>query len=1577
MANKISLEVELKSKLEQSKSDLSSLKKEKVFNGPAGEKTLTKINGLLQRLESVDLKGLKGPELTKFLTELSKLRSMLDSSSRTLTAYTDAFKKQQDVVNDAVKNLNKQKELKSEKLKAKKEALSNVNLKGHTYFNKKTAREVTNIDTIVDLMNSDGLEIRGLTGKKAVTADNQKKILENTGLNKYANASKEYEIAKQEVATQETNVKTEKLNLEKVSNPTEIHPVTEQVQQNSASTERFISNIRQQEDEQDESYIKETTDAINKQIPAIEKQTSSLGKAFKQFTIYNIAVRSVKTALREAVQTVKELDKYLTEQAMVTGMTREQTYGLVKSYQNLALQCGATTKEIAQVATEYMKQGKSIQESLTLTEAAVKAAKVARVSVGDSVNYLTTALNGFRLSAEDAMKVSDKFAAVAAASATDYDELAIALSKVASQANLAGMSIDYTTALLTKGLETTREAPETMGTALKTIIARMRELGDYGETLGGDTDINKVESQLAYVGIALRDQQGELRSTEEVLDELGHKWDTLNKNQQAALAKALAGTRQQSRLIAMMDDYERVIELQEISERSAGATAAQAETYLDGIEAALNNIQVSWEKIVMTVSDSEFIIGILQFVGDTLDKIGNFLSTDFGLIATLTMVGILTTTALGNKLKEIELSKLQQKFNILKQKSLASENIASQKLVVTEKKKALAEAEAALVQVEKNKATLSELKAKRAILAAEGKSTAAADSAIAMLEAEIKMNEQAVQQATEELNQEELKLSMYEKENELLNAQESLVSRIFTGFSALSAPLMMVITLWKTISGLITMVGAKQDAQHKKTMAQKLQENSMNATVAAGKIIGNLGVWGIPLAIAVAAALAGVALAIGAGIKNAQANSTEGTVDKINELGNEIYKLTEKANELDKIGDSFDEIDKKIIKTNEDLEEMSSLLGQAADKLDEEEKKIYESLTTDKQKREYIEQIEQESRDKANNNRTEIIKRFARLNNSDKERILNSKNNAEYLGVQSQIYAINNSELYNYIDFLETTTDITTEHSSAVRQLTQNILEEMTAEEAWSFAQERNAEKLINLTKSVESLKIKLQDLSGTPYEVNVADALTSDDYTLKEKVKAYQSALMNISDTSAQAAFKTVYSQYEYFSDLTDNALDFLDKKGLGGDKLNELGEGWKVLQKAGVDISEETWKNKFKFYIEALAETQGDVLQATKSVFGTYLRGNEKALNAFVSAYGNVIQVGILNMGQEMDKIKNTVNSFYEKALDWNEMSESDKAEFLQDNADLFAGDGGKKLLRAFETGDYNQIAMALENNEGLLKRIEDQKEKVRQELIIEEARTGEDRNNAYIAQLKQYQNYLNDTVNLFKASLEARLQQEQEQLDEYRSYLEEQQEALEESLTKRKEAYEKYFDEVNQEEEDNDYEEEANQLVTNLSKLASSTNAASIQQTKELEQQLKELEEERLKELRERAQEAILENMDDTIEEINEKFSKLLESNQALLVAMQGELKDPLSFVTDLISNKIEQGATALEVEDFISSLQTTYDSVLDDNVNWDAISVREENNQLFLTVNGTDIKLDTSNEQNLYAAIMRALTEVGLR
>ena len=457
--------------------------------------------------------------------------------------------------------------------------------------------------------------------------------------------------------------------------------------------------------------------AITNLSASINKQQSVLRKAAKAFTVYSTIVRIAKSALREAAATITELDKSLTEQARVTGRTRDQAYSLLTTYQNMAQVVGATTKEVAEASSEFIKQGKSIQDALTLSKAAVSAAKVAGISVGDSINYLTTALNGFKLSAEEARKVSDKFAAVASASASGYNEIAIALSKVASQANLAGRSIDYTTALLTTGLEVTREAPETMGTALKTIVARRREISDYGKTLEDDVDLNNVQTQLGYIGIQLTNQQGELRSTQDVLDELGKKWSTLNSNQQAAVAKALAGTRQQSRLIAMMDNYERVQELQQISERSAGATAAQLTKYREGLEASRNNLKVAWEKIVESFANSDFFIGLINSATTLLDIFNKLTQNEFVKGTIFAAVGVALANVIAKKKITNDLAK--EELELETQQRIDS--IKAQQKAIEDQKKAEVDQKIAIQQraYQEAQAHLDDLKAQKDSLEAD------------------------------------------------------------------------------------------------------------------------------------------------------------------------------------------------------------------------------------------------------------------------------------------------------------------------------------------------------------------------------------------------------------------------------------------------------------------------------------------------------------------------------------------------------------------------------------------------------------------------------------------------------------------------------------------------------------------------------------------------------------------------------------------------------------------------------------------------------------------------------------------
>ena len=206
------------------------------------------------------------------------------------------------------------------------------------------------------------------------------------------------------------------------------------------------------------------------------------------------------------------------------------------------------------------RSGKSLTDVIKLTTAAAKAARVAGISAEESANYLTAAVNGFGLAADQALAVSDRFAALAASSASSYEELATGLSKFAAQANVAGISIDFALGMLAKGVETTREAPETIGTALKTVIARMRELSDFGKTMEDGMNLNRVETALRHVGVQLTNNNGEFKDMQSVLTNVGNVWSTLNTTQQASVAVALAGTRQQSRLIAIMNDFDRTLE---------------------------------------------------------------------------------------------------------------------------------------------------------------------------------------------------------------------------------------------------------------------------------------------------------------------------------------------------------------------------------------------------------------------------------------------------------------------------------------------------------------------------------------------------------------------------------------------------------------------------------------------------------------------------------------------------------------------------------------------------------------------------------------------------------------------------------------------------------------------------------------------------------------------------------------------------------------------------------------------------------------------------------------------------------
>ena len=366
---------------------------------------------------------------------------------------------------------------------------------------------------------------------------------------------------------------------------------------------------------------------------------------FSAAQMINVVIRS----LRNAFTVIKDLDKAMTETAVVTNYTVADMWKQLPEYTKTANELGATTKGAYETMTLFYQQGLDQQQAFQLGTETMKMARIAGLDYAEATDRMTNALRGFNMELNDvsSQRVNDVYSNLAAKSASNVDELSTAMTKTASIAHAANMEFETTAAFLAQIIETTRESAETAGTALKTVIARFSEvkkLYSEGELTGQDEegeeiDVNRVSTALRAAGVDLNEYLTGAKGLDEVFIELASKWDNLDLVTQRYIATMAAGSRQQSRFIALMQDYDRQTELVSIAQNSAGASAEQFNKTLDSLEAKLNQLSNAWNEFTMHLMDSSFLKGIIDGLTRLIEGINSLIDATGGLGVALTGLG--------------------------------------------------------------------------------------------------------------------------------------------------------------------------------------------------------------------------------------------------------------------------------------------------------------------------------------------------------------------------------------------------------------------------------------------------------------------------------------------------------------------------------------------------------------------------------------------------------------------------------------------------------------------------------------------------------------------------------------------------------------------------------------------------------------------------------------------------------------------------------------------------------------------------------------------------------------------------
>jgi TP901 family phage tail tape measure protein len=143
---------------------------------------------------------------------------------------------------------------------------------------------------------------------------------------------------------------------------------------------------------------------------------------------------------------------------------------------------------------------------------------------------MTAIWNNFYDGSKSIEYYADVLAKLGATTASSSAEISEGVEKFASVADTVGLSYEYAASALATVTAETRQSADVVGTAFKTMFARIQDL-EQGETLDDGTTLGTYAQALEKVGISIKDQQGNLKDMDDILDEMGAKWQTMAKDQ--------------------------------------------------------------------------------------------------------------------------------------------------------------------------------------------------------------------------------------------------------------------------------------------------------------------------------------------------------------------------------------------------------------------------------------------------------------------------------------------------------------------------------------------------------------------------------------------------------------------------------------------------------------------------------------------------------------------------------------------------------------------------------------------------------------------------------------------------------------------------------------------------------------------------------------------------------------------------------------------------------------------------------------------------------------------------------------
>lgn len=416
------------------------------------------------------------------------------------------------------------------------------------------------------------------------------------------------------------------------------------------------------------SELKANTEHVAPAVATLGDKFENLIVRYAKFYASSMLVRKPLQMLQNALEDVGET-LVKTEDAVIE-LNRvlddpQPTMEAANRLYDIAYAYGSTFESAAQIAANFARAGKSWNESLQATEAALLAMNVAELNATEASDGLLSIIAQFDMETSDLIDVVDKLNKTADKNPVSTQKLLQAIQRAGSAAKNANVSFDQTLGLITAISEATNRGGQNIGTAINSLIQYSTKNVDVFATLSKESEEMVEKFKLGLVSIVdvwnqvAKDIHNDKEARDNIItalgtDDLEELSSTLHDELGDLVSEIdgvynVANTYRKNYFIALLDNMDRYMKVQEQLTDYQGYSQAENEKYMETYTAKVNQLNDAWQKLA---NDEQGVLAfkkLLVEVGigavNLIDDMGGIaiavteISTAVGLVISLVKAG--------------------------------------------------------------------------------------------------------------------------------------------------------------------------------------------------------------------------------------------------------------------------------------------------------------------------------------------------------------------------------------------------------------------------------------------------------------------------------------------------------------------------------------------------------------------------------------------------------------------------------------------------------------------------------------------------------------------------------------------------------------------------------------------------------------------------------------------------------------------------------------------------------------------------------------------------------------------------